>query len=541
MKPSNTIAVLSMLHEPAHRASSAQRMFRDEPVLAWTLRRLAKSKQISRVTILCWADQQSAVASIAEKAGTTCCTPAPRSAMPQIESIAASRRWADGWRGGLLAACEFDRGFHGGWVAQILHEQNADAALLVDPAAALVDPELVDGIIAHAQSNPDVDFYFSPAAPGLSGVLVRRQMVDQLAAGAANPGMLLAYRPDLPQRDPISTPACVTVPAGLARTTTRFTLDSQRQIQRISVATAELNGQLIETPAAQLLRLVSESSAETPLPRELVLELTTRRNTRPIYLPVSHLNVQRGDISLELAKKAVDELAAADDARLILSGVGDPLLHPDIFEIIQHANRSGVALAIETDLLGIDAAAIDRLASSPIDIISVFVPAASARTYQAVMGIDAAKPVMENLCRLIERQRANNRGVPLIVPTFIKTNLNLAEMEPWYDHWLRTLRCAVISGPGDYAGQIPDCGAAQMEPPLRKPCSRLASRLTILSDGRAVSCEQDVLGHQSLGNIAQDSISSIWKSSAAALRADHAGGRWSRHRLCAGCQDWHRP
>ena len=75
---------------------------------------------------------------------------------------------------------------------------------------------------------------------------------------------------------------------------------------------------------------------------------------------------------------------------------------------------------------------------------------------------------MDNLARLIHRRQSSGRGTPLIVPTFVKTAANLAEMEAWYDHWLRCLGCTVIAGPGDFAGQIPDVSLVQMEPPRRR-------------------------------------------------------------------------
>ena len=64
-------------------------------------------------------------------------------------------------------------------------------------------------------------------------------------------------------------------------------------------------------------------------------------------------------------------------------------------------------------------------------------------------------------------------------------------MEAWYDQWLKALNCAIIRGPSTFGGLVPDVGVADMTPPGRKACNRLASRITILCDGRIVSCEED--------------------------------------------------
>jgi hypothetical protein len=535
------VAMLSMLHEPADRRCSAARPFRGEAVLGWTLFRLGRAARVWQSAVLCWDDQASVAAPVAQELKARCITHGPRIALPPLDAVSAARRWADGWRGGLMGTCEFDRGFHAPWIAQLQREIGGDAVLLVDPAAALVDPGLIDALIDHAATHPEIDFCFSQAAPGLCGVLIGNATLEQLAVTSAHPGTLLAYRPDSPMRDPISTAGCAPIPTSLARTTQRFTLDSDRQLERISAATVHLNGELVATEAEQLLHTVRCSPHQSTMPREVVLELTSRRQTHPIFAPATHLAIDRPDLAWADAVKLLDELASIDDVRLMLGGVGDPLLHERSLDLIDAAHRAGIAaIAVETDLLDISPEVVDRLAESPVDIVSVNLPAVTDRTYTAVMGVDGSKSVIENLRRLVGARQKHGRGTPLVAPTFVKTNANLAEMENWYDHWLRSVRCARITGPSDYARQIPDVCVAQMEPPLRRPCARLANRITVLCDGRAVSCEEDVLGKQALGCIRDSTMAEIWKR-AATIRRDHAAGRWQQHPLCAACREWHRP
>jgi len=535
------VAILSMLHEPADQRCSAARPFRGEAVLGWTLFRLGRAARVWQSAVLCWDDQAHLAAPVTQELKARCVTHGPRIALPPLDAVGAARRWADGWRGGLLGTCEFDRGFHAPWVSQVAREIGGDAVLLVDPAAAMVDPGLVDALIDHATVHPELDFCFSQAAPGLSGVLIGKATLEQLAATSTHPGTLVAYRPDSPMRDPISTASCAPVPTPLARTKQRFTLDSDRQVERISGATVHLNGELVTTEAEQLLHTVNCSPHRSAMPREVVLELTIRRQARPIFAPATHMAIERPDLQWSDAARLLDELGAVDDLRLMLGGVGDPLLHERALDLIDAAHKAGIAaVAMETDLLGIGPEIIDRLAESPVDIVSVNLPAITDKTYTALMGVDGSKTAIENLRRLVGARQARGRGTPLVAPTFVKTNQNLTEMENWYDHWLRALGCAVITGPSDYAGQIPDVCVAQMEPPLRRPCARLASRITVLCDGRAVSCEQDVLGKQAIGCIRDSSMAQIWKN-AATIRGDHAAGRWQQHPLCARCREWHRP
>lgn len=536
----NVTVILSMLHEPADR-SSATRVFRDQPVLHWTLERLSRSRRLGSIAVLCWDDQLPAVRSIANEERGYVFAKGPRVPVPEMDAITASRRWSDGWRGGLLAACHFDLGFYAPWHHELARRVESDAVVLIDPSAGLVDPTLLDGLIEHAEAHDAMELCFLPAAPGLGSVLLKPELLNRLAAAKAHAGRVLHYHPDQISREPLAAESCAPLPTPVARTTHRFTMDSDRQLRLLSDATQALNGQLISTGAEQLVRRVQGQPAIPVLPREIVLELNTSRSTRPIFRPGQALSINRPDFRLDHARLLFDGLSLLDDTRLTIAGVGDPLLSPELFAIIDAAARSGVCVHVETDLHETSPADIGRLVASPVDVVSVHLPALSPQTYARVMGCDGYTRVVENIRQFVSQRKPRGGGVPLLAPVFTKCRENLGEMEAWYDQWLRAVGSAVIRGPSDFAGQIPDVGVADMAPPGRKPCSRLASRLTILSDGSIVSCEQDVTGKRIMGRIGTDSLRDVWQKQFESLRDEHRQGRWDNHPLCSKCREWHRP
>ena len=531
------LAVVSMLHEPAG-VHSATRRFRGKPVLDWTLRRLSSAACVDTAVVLCWDDQADAVEAVpavADRAGVAVLSRGPRQHVPSLAAVAAARRWADGWRGGLLGTCAFDRGYHPAWTHEVAELHDADAVLLVDPAAALIDPILIDALADHADAHADAELCFMPAAPGLSATLLRRELVARLVTANATPGRLLTYWPDHHGVDPIGRDGCAPVPTPVARTTYSFLLDSDRQAERAAVAMVHLNGHLIATEAEDLVVHMRGVERVDRLPRDVVLELNTARLTRPIYWAGRAIAFGRPELSLATAKLLIAELATVDDARLTLAGVGDPLLSPIWTDVVAMAVDAGVAVHVETDLISGDD--VDRLAGCGADVVSVHLPATTGRTYADVMGVDAAAAVVANLRRL----HAAAAGTPLVVPTFTKCAANLAEMEPWYDYWLRQVGHAVVVGPSTYNDRLVNVGVADMAPPKRRPCARLASRLTILSDGTVVSCEQDVTAQQPMGRLGERPLTDIWRDRFASLRACHAAGRWAEQPLCGGCGEWHRP
>lgn len=524
-------AILSMLHESAFQ-NSATRAFRGKPVLRWTLKRISASARIENARVLCWDDQRDAV----EEVGAEAIFAGPRVNLPQIEAVSAARRWADGWRGGLLSTTHFDLGFS---PQHLLRAMEDHSTLLIDPAAAFVDPRLLDSLVDHAATHNDVEFAFLPAAPGFGAIILRRTLLERLAKANAIAGKLFTYQPDAPLRDAIAGEACAAVPVTLARTTRRFNLDSQQQISILENAWQNLNGQLIETPAERLLAIAGPAPVAS-LPRDVTVELTTRRATNPIFSLAG--NVDRAELSLEHASKLFKELAQRDDVRVTLAGVGDPLLHDRLFEITSAARDAGIrAIHIETDFLPASADSIDHLVRSGVDVVSVHMPALSPALYRELMGVDRLGEVIDNIKRFITTRAQVNRGVPVLAPTFVKTRQNLAEMEQWYDQWLRAVGSAVIAAPSTFGGAIEDVSVGNMAPSARVPCRRIADRMTILCDGTIVSCEEDLVGRRAMGNLREDTIADVWQRRFGELRAAHADRTWDKCGLCRGCQEWHRP
>jgi len=533
-------AVLSLLHEPP--TGSATRLFRGKPVLEWTVGRLARAKRLGAITALCWDDQLASLDPISRSTGLEVFSKGPRVALPQLDGVTTAQKWADGWRGGLLSTCHFDLGFYAPWHHELCEKTQSDAVLLIDPSSALVDPELIDGLVAHAQADDSLEFAFSPAAPGFAGVLILTTLLNRLAAANTHFGRLMHYHPDQSSREPLAGESCAPTPTPVARTPHRFTLESHRQIHRITAAMESLNGQLVSSGAEELVRRVHAHQSPDPLPREVVLELNTTRSTRPIFWAGASLNITRPDLTIAAAEQLFAELASFADTRITIAGVGDPLLAPDVFRIIDLAKSHGpFPVHLETDLHGISADTVTRLAASPVDIISVHLPALSPQTYAKVMGCDGYAAVLNNLRLLLSERQTRRSALPIVVPVFTKCQANPAEMEAWYDQWLRAIGSAVVRGPSDCAGQIPATAVADMSPPGRRPCTRIQSRLTVLSDGRVISCEEDVLGLQRLGIMGEESISQIWQKQFEALRSDHRKGELSKHILCQRCREWHRP
>jgi pyruvate-formate lyase-activating enzyme len=80
-------------------------------------------------------------------------------------------------------------------------------------------------------------------------------------------------------------------------------------------------------------------------------------------------------------ERLCDELAAMGSVKdVILSGMGDPLVHPDIYTMIDRVKRAGWHLTVMTNLIAAD---IDRLSRARVDQFLVGVHGATPAAYSA--------------------------------------------------------------------------------------------------------------------------------------------------------------
>lgn len=473
------LGVCSLLHETVGNVaawSSQTALLRGKPVVRHAVERLARVPGIGGVAVLCWDEQAQNLEVILQDIGAHLIPHGPARRIPHLNAVSTAQTWADGWRGGLLQTIPQDRGFFAPTAAAVARAVGAEALFLVDSSFALLDEALCGWLIAHAADRPGHDLYFTAAAPGLAGLLISAARVGRLAEANGHPGSALHYQPESPCLDPIAADYCLHAPFQLTRTLHDFRVDDDRTL---AVAEAVLT----RDPRITTTGLIEAFDAGADLTRitDLTIELTTARRTKPIWLNAAEPDAFDLDSLGLLLEQA---LAENRQLRITFGRLGDPLCHPDWRQALEIARRAGAtSIHIETDLL-CETAAIAGIAALT-DLVSVHLPAVTAATYERVMGTDGYAQVTRNLAHLIALGGKRNSGLPLIVPTFVKTTANLDEMEPWYDGWLTQVGSAVVRGPDAFDNAPPaDIATARMIRSERRPRELVVTAAGELKLGR---------------------------------------------------------
>lgn len=476
----------------------------------------------------------------------------------------ASRRWApESWRGGPGGLTVYDELLPAAPLLAAMDQSGATSALLLGPDWCFLDPDLCSDVLARHLDQPEgMKLVFTQAPPGLCGIAVHRSLIQQLAGTEGSTfGSMLGYHPTRPQADPIGKDVCVQIDAVVRSSPRRYIADTPRSAWMLARIAERFPDDAPPSArqvcqAGDTIGLESLVSGIAPFaPRLATLELTARRPAPGPIIPQSHVPIDRPDMPGDRARAVIDQLTAEPnpgDLCLTLGGLGDALLHPDWADLAIYARERGVwSLCVQTDLL-VEASVLERLLQAPIDIVTVRMNADRARTYEQAMGLDADtfKRLISNMEWLLnERNRraadphrpcSPAPGVPWIVPSLVKTAQTLDDLETFFDRWTHFAGHALIEGPSDGCGLMPDQALADMSPPRRFACRQLDRRLTVQADGRAVLCDQDWLGRRPIGDAASTPALELWRASAVNRRLHHEG-QWQQIDLCARCRQWHRP
>jgi MoaA/NifB/PqqE/SkfB family radical SAM enzyme len=144
------------------------------------------------------------------------------------------------------------------------------------------------------------------------------------------------------------------------------------------------------------------------LPHDLYLEATNRCNSRcqTCIRTFERLEPLR-DLRLEEFRNIVDQFEVLD--RVVLHGIGEPLLNADLGAMIRYAKdeRPSTAVLFNSNAILLDDNWQETLIDAGLDEYRISMDAASAATYARIRGVDGFDRAIENTRRFARRLRRN--------------------------------------------------------------------------------------------------------------------------------------
>jgi len=165
----------------------------------------------------------------------------------------------------------------------------------------------------------------------------------------------------------------------------------------------------------------------TEPPRTLYLESTNRCDSRCRTCVRTFRTLEPpADLTLARAQAIVEPLSGLE--RVVLHGIGEPLLNPEIFDIVAWLKTRVPHVLFNSDAIGLTAERARRLIACGLDELRVSMDAATPETYRRLRGVDRFARVTANVERLIALQRALAAARPRVSLWFTATRLNVEEL-----------------------------------------------------------------------------------------------------------------
>ena len=268
-----------------------------------------------------------------------------------------------------------------------------------------------------------------------------------------------------------------------------------------------------------------------PFPMTVRIETTNHCNAACTFCPRESIGRPKGFMSEDLFRKIVDECATEGTSVLHLHNFGEPLMDKQLPERIAYAKTKGIArVKIYCNGAFLKGKMAEGLIQSGLDEIKISIDGADADEFNRLrIGLNH-ETVLDHVRAFRElRDRISVTQLTTIIAACSQTT-NREQTKAMLVDVVDRIDFAKLH---NWAGSK---SWLLGEKQVRKPCDRLWRTFTILVNGDVALCCLDYSGKEILGNVAKQTIRSIWNNARyRELRERHRKSQQDQIELCRNC------
>src|SRR5262245_9515258 len=270
-------------------------------------------------------------------------------------------------------------------------------------------------------------------------------------------------------------------------------------------------------------------------PIEVTIESTAKCNLSCPMCPRHVYTFDSKNMDLELYRKMVAD--CKDHVEFIWPyGIGEPMMHPSIFEMIRITRDAGIRTGISTNATFLDSNRSEQLLDSGLDYLILAFDGATPETYEKYRAGATFQKTRDNILGFLEKKVARGSRVHVVLQMILLRE-NIREVEAYRQLWsvpgvdeIRFKRDEVrLDG-----SRIP---GADLKGERHNPCYLLwRGPLYVRYDGLAYPCCYMYDGSP-VGDLRENSLMEVWNSSGMVkLREAHLKGDLRDYPTCGTCQ-----
>ncbi|MEW5766367.1 MAG: radical SAM protein [bacterium] len=457
--------------------------------------------------------------------------------------------------------------------------------LFIPINSPLIDPEIVDFLVEKIKSL-EIDYMWTEGFPEGIGTELWKADIWHKFCEIDPKGIFLRItggHHSFAKTSTLFKKYCVKAENIWNKLDLNLSIDSSKQLSLMRKIYDRFykEGEIVDTK--EVLRTYEEEPEffEVLHRDQIEIELTNDCNLNCIICPrTSKMTRETGYMDFDLFKKIIDETSASS---VHFSGLGEPLLHPNVLEMFAYAKDKGLEVGLWTNGLNLDEKfSRDIIEKGLLDYIILGLDAATKETYAKIKGVDLFDKAVYNITKFLELKRELLKDAPRVYGTrkplvgiqIVKMKENEAEIEQFMERWdfqekakkminyrngvqqkdsrvnvelwetlyekFLPVEYAIIGHFNNFCGQIEDRSVVDVTPLKRFPCKQLKAGLSVLWNGDAVHCRQDFNGEYSFGNLKGQALEEIIESKRLkGICQIHKNKNYKRLPLCANCKEWY--
>src|ERR1700674_5832300 len=172
---------------------------------------------------------------------------------------------------------------------------------------------------------------------------------------------------------------------------------------------------------------ISTSPEVVTLPRSIYIDPTSRCNELCQQCPRTLLSREDDrDLSFDSFRYIVDQFPELE--RVVLHGLGEPLLNKDLPRMIQYLKARGTYVLFNSNGILLNAKRGQALIDAGLDEYRLSMDGATRDTYAHVRGVDAFNKIWHNIGAFVKRQKEQDASKPAVSLWFTAMKENLHEL-----------------------------------------------------------------------------------------------------------------
>jgi len=214
-------------------------------------------------------------------------------------------------------------------------------------------------------------------------------------------------------------------------------------------------------------------------------------------------------LDIDLYKKIVDEGAENGLMAVKFNWRGEPLLHPQLPEMVAYAKEKGIVdVFFNTNAQLLDKDKALKIINSGLDRITFSIEGYAKDVYEKNRkgaDFDILRENVTNLFNIREEMGAKNPHIRIQTVLIPEIKDKLDEYVEFWKDYADEICCLNMKEEVDY-----DMNKGKIDPDFS--CPQLWQRLVVACDGTVLPCNEDDCCLMVLGNAKKDSIKDLWHS-----------------------------